>query len=309
MQAQSPKNTTAKTLKDIVVYVLLFLAGDLGSVLLFDMLFRVVAMPIRELYYIIRACGCLALTYLLFYVYTTKILHQRMKDFRIDAAIKKWGLFFAVALPTFVVACFLAIGKTSVNRFSSDVNLWIILSSLLTALKAGILEEVLFRGYIMKLLENRWNTYVAVPVPSVLFSFAHIPAMESFSVGGVVLLIVSGTLVGVMFSLVAYRGNSIGNSILLHTVWNFVFVTDMLHITIMDGAYGEPIFSVIIPSDNILLTGAGFGAEASVIAIVGYLLVCCAVILWKNDKLVMHFTSSEESCAQVQDSSSPSASE
>ena len=60
----------------------------------------------------------------------------------------------------------------------------------------------------------------------------------------------------------------------MHTVWNFAIVTDILHITTSEGAYGEPIFQLIIPSDSILLTGAGFGIEASLIAIIGYTLAC-----------------------------------
>ena len=46
--------------------------------------------------------------------------------------------------------------------------------------------------------------------------------------------------------------------------------------------YGNPIFSIIIPFDNVLLTGAGFGVEASIIAIVGYACIC-AVVLWRKD--------------------------
>ena len=61
-------------------------------------------------------------------------------------------------------------------------------------------------------------------------------------------------------------------------------VTDILHITTMQGAYGEPIFSIIIPSDSVLVTGAGFGVEASIIAIIGYLLVCGATTLRKRNK-------------------------
>ena len=147
------------------------------------------------------------------------------------------------------------------------------------ALKAGILEEVLFRGFIMKLLENRWGKPLAILLPSVLFGLAHIPAMESFTIGGVVLLAVSGTLVGVMFSFAAYRGNSVSNSALMHSVWNFVMVTSILHITTAQGAYGSPLFQITIPPDNILVTGGGFGIEASFIALVGYVLVCAVLLI------------------------------
>ena len=154
-----------------------------------------------------------------------------------------------------------------------------VIYSAIAALKAGVLEEMLFRGYILKLLELKWGKVVAVLLPSFLFSLMHIPSMEEFSVAGILLLVISGTLVGIMFSLITYKGNSISNSSLLHAVWNFVFVTDMIHITTAQGIYGEPIFSIIIPSDYVLVTGAGFGVEASIIAIIGYLFVCGAVIL------------------------------
>ena len=268
------KFSTPKTISVIIVYFLLFLAGDLLGSLIFDFLFSIIDLPVRELYPIIRMPGYLLLTLIFFWLYTTKVLHLKMEDFGISFSVKWWGVSLSVLLPAFVVTIFLIIGRAQVNVFSTGDIFLIIISSILIALKAGILEEILFRGFIMRLLESKWNKYIAVLVPSVLFSFAHLPSMETFTIGGVFLLIISGTLVGTMFSLASYAGNSIGNNILMHTVWNFAIVTDILHITTSEGAYGEPIFQLIIPSDSILLTGAGFGIEASLIAIIGYTLAC-----------------------------------
>lgn len=175
------------------------------------------------------------------------------------------------------------IGKFEVQLFfrRGEICL-IIIASMLIALKSGITEEMLFRGYIMKLLESRWNKYIAILIPSFLFSLVHIPSMETFTVSGVLLLIISGTVVGIMFSLVSYKGKSISNSALLHAAWNFIMITDILHITTAQGTYGSPIFSIIISSDNVFLTGAGFGIEASIIAIIGYILVCGFVLIPKK---------------------------
>lgn len=284
METQSSKSSTAKTIKHIIIYFLLFLAGDLFSGLAFDLLFSVVVLPIRGLYSILRVSGCLALTYYLFWLYTTKILHLKMSDFRITYSIKKWGILYAVLLPTFVVLCFLVIGKTEVTTLGADGITVAVMYSIIAGLKAGILEEMLFRGYIMKLLEERWNKSVAIILPSFFFSLVHIPSMEEFSIAGTLLVIISGTLVGIMFSLIAYKGDSISNGSLIHFAWNFVMVTDIFHITTMQGAYGEPVLSIIIPSDSVLVTGAGFGVEASIIAIIGYLLVCGATALRKRNK-------------------------
>ena len=272
----------AKTIGYIAIYVLLFFAGDLISGLIFDLLFLVIKLPIHGLYYILRVSGCLLFTYLLFWLCTTKILHLKMRDFRITWSIKKWAVFYAVILPSFVLICYSIIGSSTVTGLNISEIIIAVIYSIIAALKAGILEEMLFRGYIMKLLEERWNKLIAILLPSFLFSLLHIPAMEVFSVTGVLLLVISGTMVGIMFSLIAYKGDSISNSSLLHVIWNFILVTDIIHITTAQSAYGEPVFSIIIPSHNVLVTGAGFGVEASIIAIIGYLFVCVFVISKKE---------------------------
>ena len=268
-----------KIIGHIVSYILLFLAGDLLNSLVFDLLFSIVELPIRDLYSILRMLGCLIFTYLLFWLYTIKILRFKMENFRITLSIKKWAFLYAVILLFFVIICYLIIGNSTMTALNTGEIIAAVSYSAIAALKAGVLEEMLFRGYILKLLELKWGKVVAVLLPSFLFSLMHIPSMDAFSVAGISLLVISGTLVGIMFSLITYMGNSISNSGLLHAVWNFVFVTDMIHITTAQGIYGEPIFSIIIPSDYVLVTGAGFGVEASIIAIIGYLFVCGAVIL------------------------------
>lgn len=83
----------------IVIYFLLFFAGDLLNTVVFDLLYMVVKLPIRGLYSILRTSGCLIFTYFLFWFYTTKILHLKMRDFRITCSIKKWAVLYAVILP------------------------------------------------------------------------------------------------------------------------------------------------------------------------------------------------------------------
>lgn len=278
MNEKKEQLTTAKMFKYIVIYSLLFALGSFCSSLLFDLTFRVVKLP-DEMNYLLRALGNIVLTFIFFYLYTIKKLHLSMQDFRITAAIRGWGVIIAVILPALVALTFIIVGSVTESRIDFTRKILIIIASLLMAFKAGLLEEMLFRGYIMKLLEMRWNKRVAILLPSILFSLAHIPSMGYFSVSGILLLVLSGTLVGIMFSLIVYKGNSISNSVILHTIWNFVMITDILHITTADGVYGHPIFSVIIPSNRVLLTGAGFGVEASAVAIIGYLLVICWLMI------------------------------
>ena len=261
------------------IYFLLFLAGDLFCSLIFDLLFSVVELPGSAWYSLFRMAGCLILTFFLFRLYTVRGLHRRLEEFRISFRLNIWSVAAAVLLPTFVLCIYIPMGRITVNRFSPGETLLLLAASALTALKAGILEEMLFRGFIMRLLEDRWNRAAAILLPSFLFSLLHIPSMERITVSDVVLLVVSGTLVGILFSLAACTGNSISGSALIHTLWNFLLVTSVFHITTVQEAYGTPLLSVILPTDNILLTGGGFGVEASVVSAAGYLLACGLIVL------------------------------
>ena len=231
METQFPSFSTSKTLVNIAAYFLLFLAGDLANSIIFDRLFSLVKFQNASFYVILRMLGCTFVTAFLFWLYTNKALHLKMSDFKITWNIQGWGILLSALLPAFVVIVFLAIGKAETHMPAPSESVFIVIASMITALKAGVLEEMLFRGFIMTLLERRWNQYAAILAPSLLFGLAHIPSMEYFTIAGVLLLVISGTLVGVMFSLAAYKGNSISNGALMHAVWNFVMVTDILHIT------------------------------------------------------------------------------
>lgn len=91
-----------------------------------------------------------------------------------------------------------------------------------------------------------------------------------------------GTLVGIMFSLVTYRGNSVAGSVLIHFLWNLLLTTDILHIFYGEDLYASPLFTIGLPTDHILITGGGFGVEASLAAIMGYFLVCLSTKFFKK---------------------------
>lgn len=58
--------STQKTLQNIVLYFLLFLAGDFINSLIWDLFFSVVELPYRELYSVLRMSGQLFFTCLFF---------------------------------------------------------------------------------------------------------------------------------------------------------------------------------------------------------------------------------------------------
>lgn len=278
MNAKPISLSTGKTLGHILAYFGLFLAGELLSSLPFDLLFSVVHLPYAALYTICRMAGSLAVTVFLFWLYTTRVLHRSMADFGICLRLPKWSILLAIALPGFVVAVYSFFGQWSVGRFTVGEGVCLALASVLIALKSGLTEEMLFRGYILRLLEGRWGRKLAILLPSVLFGLVHLTSLTEFSLSSVLLLLLSGTLVGILFSLAACRADSIAASALIHGVWNLVMITGIVNIRAGEPA-GGAFFGLSIPSTSLWLTGGEFGPEASLIAITAYALGC-AFLLW-----------------------------
>ena len=265
--------SSGKTLGVILIYFALFVVGELASSLLFDLIFSVVTLPDSALYQIPRYLGSLALIWLLFWLYTVKVLRLEMRSFGMTARIKPWCAVCAVLLPAGVICALLPFGSLEPGGHSWAETALIAAASAAMAVKSGITEEMLFRGYIMRLVEARWGRAQAVLLPSLLFGLVHLTSMTAFSPAGVALLAVGGTLVGVMFSLVAYSGGSVACSAAVHAVWNFAIISDMLHITAPGGSWGAPVYELALDSGNIFVTGGEFGVEVSLAAIAGYALV------------------------------------
>ena len=175
----------------------------------------------------------------------------------------------AALLPALVCGVYLLLpGRWAAAESRTDAGVLITSGILFMGVAAGIVEEAVFRGILMTALEKRWGRGIAVLVPSVLFGAVHIMGNELDALS-TVQLIAAGTMVGVMFSLVACESGNIWNSALMHGVWNSVMLT-VLHI----GPEADPgaFFSYIPESGSFLLTGGDFGVEASVISAAAYAL-------------------------------------
>lgn len=156
-------------------------------------------------------------------------------------------------------------------------------SVFVAGLAVGAVEEAVFRGVVMKALEMRWNKAVAVIMPSAAFGAAH-ALNGKLSLVSFIQLLVAGSIVGILFSLVTYESGSIWSAAFMHAVWNMCMASGILNI------YTEPvdtcIFNYVLESKSVLITGGEFGAEASVISIGAYLIftVIAVILLTKNKR-------------------------
>lgn len=213
-------------------------------------------------------------TYFLLKVLMSKILKLNMADYGFaKIGLKfKWCLI-AIVLPLIVTGVYLLFFQ---GKFvPSDMNGNQIFTTLsagiaFTGIAAGFVEEMVFRGVILNLLKERWNIWIAVIVPSVLFGLVHVIGMD-FSLGSCLLVILAGTMVGIMFSLIEIESGSVWNNGLVHAIWNIVIIGGGL--SIGEEADSYSVMSYVLDSKAFAITGGEFGIESSVMALIAYIVV------------------------------------
>ena len=257
-----------------VAGIVILLLADLASSLFFDVLFTYVLtyqFP-QWIYTALRSAGDILAMYGFLLLYVRKALHMTLSDFRISRfRIKPLYILCAFILPVFVVLCLMATGgELTINDYSSgEILSRVVIAVFGAGLKAAITEEMIFRGYIMKLLESKWNKALAALLPSFVFGALHILNLSEFNFVSLILLLCAGTGVGIMFSLITYANQSIWASTLVHAVWNIIMIGGILDISPKQSS--DAITSFVLSSKNVLVTGGDFGVEASLFAVIGYI--------------------------------------
>jgi len=206
-----------------------------------------------------------------------------ISDFRINKpGLKLYWLGAAVILPLTVTAAFQFANGHWIMCDSSQIAPLTANGILFTGLAAGISEEVVFRGAVMGAIEKEFNSVSAVLIPSVAFAAVHI-AGRSLNSLSTILLLAAGTLVGIMFSLIEIQSRSFWNNALVHAAWNTI-ILGILH---TDAAPSEgSVFTYVLDSGSVLLTGGDFGIESSLVAVIAYsVVIIMAIALMSKRKI------------------------
>ena len=223
------------------------------------------------------------------YLFIKLICEKYIKDDLGNYGIPKFKLkiqwiLVAIVLPVFVLGCYMLLdGSWIENPVDLKEKLNIASSAIFFyALGAGVVEEMVFRGIILNVIEKKFNKIVAILVPSVLFGIVHILG-QKFEILSCALVIVAGTMVGIMFSLIATRGKSVWNSAIVHVFWNLLMCSGIVHIGNAVDEYS--LYSYILENDSFILTGGEFGVESSAIAVAGYCIVIVVILFFKRKKV------------------------
>ena len=150
-----------------------------------------------------------------------------------------------------------------------------LLISILLFIIVAVVEEALFRGYILKNLMKSFNKYVALVVSSILFSLAHgfNPNIDLFSLFD---LFLAGITLGIFY---VYTKN-LWFPIAFHLSWNLFQALFGFNVS------GLETYSIIefeIKQEN-LMNGGAFGFEGSYLSIIAELMVIIGIVIYFNKK-------------------------
>ena len=263
---------TGKMILTIIVSVGFLLLASVAQELVM-MLLSTAGIP-AWLYHIVGGFLYAALAYLLVRLYCTKYLGKKMLDFCIPKC--RIQIKWAVTAVLVSAVYLLFPGNYESNPLDAGVKAAFVTRGIfLAGLGAGVVEELLFRGLLMNAVIKKWGRLAGILAPSVLFALLHIIGMN-FSLLSCVQVMVAGTMVGVMLSLIALEGRSVWNSAIVHGVWNMIIIGGGLTIGTEINEYS--VCSYVLETRAFLLTGGEFGIESSVVAIIGYIAVSLAAV-------------------------------
>jgi len=138
---------------------------------------------------------------------------------------------------------------------------------------AAVTEELIFRGILFRIIEERIGTWLALALTGLLFGLMHLANQHATLWGAIAIAIEAGGMLAAVYAATRTLWMPIG----LHLGWNFaaagIFSTEVsgngATQGLLDGATSGPA----------LLTGGGFGPEASPYAVVFGLLLT-VVFMW-----------------------------
>lgn len=209
-------------------------------------------------------------------IWTNMMEHRPITELSLNRMFKDLGngLLIGVAYFGVVVGVMALMGGYSIT--GAHFNWFPQLSSFLLFFLVAVFEEILFRGVLFRLIDDRWNTGAALIVSSLAFGAMHLFNTGATLWSAVAIAIEAGLVLGAAYKCSGTLWLPIG----IHWAWNYV-QGNVLGFAVSGSPVEDKIFSSIISGPD-WLTGGIFGAEASVPAVgVGLLL---AIILLANCK-------------------------
>ena len=169
------------------------------------------------------------------------------------------GIIIGTGLYT---ACILLLMVMGIYKIDGLNPVSYLLPALALPLSSGIFEELLFRGVLFRIVEERLGSWISLVVSSLVFGLVHLMNPAATVMGAVFISVEAGVLLAAAYMLTRRLWMSMG----FHIAWNYT--QSGVFSGIVSGGYVEPGLIKPVIDGPTLLTGGDFGVESSVIAFV-----------------------------------------
>src|SRR6218665_60586 len=150
-----------------------------------------------------------------------------------------------------------------------------LIPSLVMAFSSAIFEEILLRGIIFRIMEEKLGSYLALAISALIFGALHLANPSSSVIAALGLAIQAGLLLGAAYM----YARSLWLPIAIHFAWNFT-QSAIFGAAVSGNAASRTWITSFIEGPE-WLTGGGFGPEGSVqatlfcsLATVVFILLC-----------------------------------
>ena len=253
----------------------------LGGLLIFLILYGLASMTrelpnpwIRMGSYVL----CSGFGLFLYAVWCNLTEHRPVMELQMTRMWKDLGLGLLIGVCFFGVVTGLMALAGSYHISEVHFNALGLLEWFLLFAMVAVFEEIIFRGVLFRLIDDRWNTAVALIISALLFGAMHLPNPGATAWSAVAIAIEAGLVLGAAYKFKGTLWIPIG----IHWAWNFT-QGNILGFAVSGEPVFEKLISAIITGPD-WLSGGAFGAEASVPAVVvGLLLTIVLLLRCKRD--------------------------
>ena len=195
-------------------------------------------------------------------VYVQRIERRPLTEFAGRGALWELGGGLATGAVLFT-ASIGALALLGVYRVTGTAPAAAMVSPLAAAVAAGILEELLFRGVVFRIVEAAIGSWMALAISAALFGLIHLVNPHATLLGALSIIFEAGVLLAAAYMVTRRLWLPIG----IHVAWNFT-QGGIFGVAVSGGAATGVLHGVL--SGPTWLSGGTYGAEASAVAV----LVC-----------------------------------
>jgi len=192
------------------------------------------------------------------------------------------GIFLGVILMSLTIFVIYLSGSYSIVALNPISYL---VPALALAISSAILEEILFRGILFRIIEEKLGSYIALMLSALVFGLLHLMNPNSSLIIGFGLAIQAGLLLGVLYMYSRNLWLPIG----IHFAWNFT----------LGGVWGASVSGIPLEKSlitatiqgNEWVTGGQFGPEGSIQATLFCLVATTLffILCYKQNKIQKPF--------------------